>query len=135
MSLLFDMLSKFGTAFLLRSKYFLISWLQSLPAVILKPKKIKCIQTQSISVGRYRFKVVEFSSVAQSCPTLCDSMDCSTVRQASQSITNSQSLLKLMSMDSVMTSNNLILCHPLLLPPSIFPSNRAFSNESVLRIT
>ena len=78
MSLLFNMLSKFGTAFLLRSKYFLISWLQSLPAVILKPKKIKCIQTQSISVGRYRFKVVEFSSVAQSCPTLCDSMGHST---------------------------------------------------------
>ena len=57
-----------------------------------------------------------------------------TARQASQSITNSQSLLKLMSIESVMPSNHLILCHPLLLPPSIFPSSRVFSNESVLRI-
>ena len=54
------------------------------------------------------------------------------VRQASLSITNSQSLLKLMSIKSVMLSNHLILCHPLLLPPSIFPSIRVFSNESVL---
>ena len=51
--------------------------------------------------------------------------------QASLSITNSQSLLKLMSIESVMPSNHLILCHPLLLPPSIFPSIRGFSNESV----
>ena len=54
--------------------------------------------------------------------------------QASLSITNSWSLLKLMSIESVMPSNHLILCHPLLLPPSIFPSIRVFSNESVLRI-
>ena len=54
--------------------------------------------------------------------------------QASLSITNSQSLLKLMSFESVMTSNHLTLCHPLLLPPSIFPSIRVFSNESALRI-
>ena len=50
------------------------------------------------------------------------------------SITNSQSLLKLMSMESVMPANHLILCHPHLLPPSVFPSIRMFSNESVLRI-
>ena len=50
------------------------------------------------------------------------------------SITNSQSLLKLMSITSVMPSNHLILCCPLLLPSSIFPSIRVFSNESVLRI-
>ena len=55
-------------------------------------------------------------------------------RQASPSITNSWSLLKLMSIKSVMPSNHLILCHPLLLPPSIFPSIRVFSNESVPRI-
>ena len=55
-------------------------------------------------------------------------------RQASLSITNSQSLLKLMSIESVMPSNHLILCHPLLLLPSIFPSIRVFSNESVLCI-
>ena len=54
--------------------------------------------------------------------------------QASLSITNYQSLLKLMSIESVMPSNHLILCHPLYLLPSIFPSNRVFSNESVLRI-
>ena len=55
-------------------------------------------------------------------------------RQASLSITNSQSLLKLTSIMSVMPSNHLILCCPLLLPPSIFPSIRVFSNESVLCI-
>ena len=55
-------------------------------------------------------------------------------RQSSLSITNSQSFLKLMSIESVMPSNHLILCHPLLLLPSIFPSIRVSSNESVLRI-
>ena len=55
-------------------------------------------------------------------------------RQPSLSITNSQSLLKVMSMESVMPSNHLILCRPLLLPPSIFPTIRVFSNESVLHI-
>ena len=54
--------------------------------------------------------------------------------QASLSITNSQSLLKLMSIESVMPSNHLIFCCPLLLLPSIFPSTRVFSNESVLHI-
>ena len=54
--------------------------------------------------------------------------------QASLSITNSQSLLKLMSIELVIPSNHLILCRPLLLPPSIFPSIRVFSNESVLCI-
>ena len=54
--------------------------------------------------------------------------------QASLSITNAQTLLKLMSTESVMPSNHLILCHPLLLLPSIFPSIRVFSNESILCI-
>ena len=54
--------------------------------------------------------------------------------QVSLSITNSQSLPKLMSIESVMPSNNLTLCRPLLLPPSIFPSIRVFSSESVLHI-
>ena len=54
--------------------------------------------------------------------------------QASLSITNSWSLLKLLSIMSVMPSNHLILCHSLLLPPSIFPSIRVFSSESVLHI-
>ena len=72
----------------------------------------------------------QFSSVAQSCLTLCNLMNCST----SLSITNSWSLLKLMSIGSVMPSNHLILCHPLLLLPSIFPSLRIFSNKSAVRI-
>ena len=55
-------------------------------------------------------------------------------RQASLSITNSQSSLKLMSIESLMPSNHLIFCHPLLLLPSIFPSIRGFSNESVLHL-
>ena len=54
--------------------------------------------------------------------------------QASLSITNSRSLLKLLSIESVMPSNHLILCHPLLLLPSIFPNLRVFSNELVLCI-
>ena len=57
-----------------------------------------------------------------------------TARQASLSITNSRSLLKLMSIESMMPSNYLILCRPLLFPPSVFPSIRVFSKESVLRI-
>ena len=59
-------------------------------------------------------------------------MDCST--PASLSIINSRSLLRLMSIESVMSSNHLILCHPLLLLSSVFPSIRVFSSESVLHI-
>ena len=73
---------------------------------------------------------VQFSSVTQLCPTLWAPWTAAC--QASQSITNSWSLLKLMSIKSVMPSNHLILCHPLLLLPSIFPSIRLFSKESVL---
>ena len=72
-------------------------------------------------------------SVAQSCLTLCDSMG-TAARQASLSFTISQSLFKLMSLESVMLSNHLILCHPLLLLPPIFPRSLVFSNESALRI-
>ena len=67
-------------------------------------------------------------SVAQSCPNLCDPW--TAARQASLSITNSRSLLKLMSIESAVPSNHLVLCRPLLLLPSIFPSIRVFSNES-----
>ena len=74
----------------------------------------------------------QFSSVAQSCPTLCDPMNCS--MQASLSITNSQSSLRLMSIESVMPSSHLIFCRPLLLLPPIPPSIRVFSNESTHRI-
>ena len=72
----------------------------------------------------------DFTSVTQSCPTLCDPMD-SAARQASLSITNSWSF---MSIESVMPSNHLIVYHPLLLPPSIFPSIRVLTNESALCI-
>ena len=75
---------------------------------------------------------VQFSSVTQLCLTLCDSMDAA--HPASLSITNSQSLLKLSSIELGMPSNHLILCCLLLLLPSIFPRIRVFSNESVLHI-
>ena len=75
---------------------------------------------------------IQFSSVAQSCPTLYDLMSHS--NQASLSISNSQNSPKPMSMKSVMSSNHLIFCRPLLLLPLIFPNIRIFSNESVLHI-
>ena len=75
---------------------------------------------------------IQFSSVAQSCLTLWDPMI--SARQASLSITNSQSLLKLMPMELVMPSSHFTLCHPLLLLPPIPPSIRVFSNESALRM-
>ena len=75
------------------------------------------------------YHILSVSSVTQSCLTLCDSMDCS--MPGSLSITNSQSLPKFVSIELVMPSNHLILCHPLRLPPSIFPSIMVFSNESV----
>ena len=74
----------------------------------------------------------QFSSVAQSCPTLCNPMNRST--PSSLSITNSRSSLKLASIESVMPSNHLILCRPLLPLPSIFPTIKVFSNESALCI-
>ena len=90
---------------------------------------------------------VQFSLVSQSCSTLCDPTDCSTpglrppcpsptpgVYSDSCSLSRWCHPLKLMPTESVMTSNHLILCHPLLLLPSIFPSIRVFSNESALHI-
>ena len=71
-------------------------------------------------------------SVTQSCPTLCNPW--TTAHQDTLSFTNSQSLLKLMSIESVMPFSHLILYHPLLLLSSIFPSVRVFSNESALHI-
>ena len=75
------------------------------------------------------------SSVQFSCSVLSDSVTpLMAACQASLSISNSQSLLKLMSIKSVMSSNHLILCHPLLLPPLIFPSIRVFSSKPALNI-
>ena len=76
----------------------------------------------------------QFSSVQSLSPVRLFATPQTAGHQASPSITNSQSLLKLMSIESVMPSNHLILCCPLLLPLSIFPSIRVFSNESVLPI-
>ena len=78
------------------------------------------------------FSSVQFRSVAQSCPTLCDPVNRST--PGPLSITNSWSLLKFMSIELVMPSCHLILCHPLVLLPPIPPSIRVFSNESTLHM-
>ena len=77
----------------------------------------------------YQFSLVQSLSRARLLAT-----PWTAAHQASLSITNSQSLLKFMSIESVMPSNHLILCHPLLLPPLIFPSIKVFSNESVLHM-
>ena len=76
-------------------------------------------------------KVIQFNSVAQSCPTV---NPWTAAHQASLSITNSWSSPKSTSIKSVTPSNHLFLCRPLLLLPSIFPNITVFSNESVLRI-
>ena len=73
----------------------------------------------------------QFSSVAQSCPTLCNPKDCST---PGFSVHHQLLELTLMSIKSVMPSNHLFLCRHLLLLPSVFPSIRVFSNESALHI-
>ena len=78
--------------------------------------------------------VIQFSSVAQSCPTVCNPLDCSTPgfpvhHQFPELAPNSYP-----SIESVIPSNHLIFCHPLLLLPSIFPSIRVFSKESFLHI-
>ena len=79
-------------------------------------------------IRKILFSSVQFSSATQSCPTLCDPMNCST--PGPLFITNSRSLLKLMPIELVMPSSHLILCHPLLLLPPIPPSITVFSNES-----
>ena len=83
---------------------------------------------------RQQFKTYQFSSVQSLSHVQLFLTPWTASRQVSLFITNSRSLLKLMSIGSVMPSNHLILCHPLLLLPSIFPSIRVFSNESVLHI-
>ena len=88
--------------------------------------KVKC------NLGSISLNKIQFSSVTQSRLTLCNPW--TAAYQASLSIANSQSLLKLTSFESVMQSNHLMLCRPLLLLPSIPPSIRVFSNESALCI-
>ena len=86
----------------------------------------------SITYVKSFYHSVQFSSVTQSCPTLWPPWIAA--HQASLSISNSQSPPKLMSIESLMPSNHLILCCSLLLLPLIFPSIRVFSNESALCI-
>ena len=74
----------------------------------------------------------QFSSVAQSCPTLCYPMAASC--EASLFITNSWSFLTLMTIESVMPSNHLILCHPLLLPPQSFPASGSFQMSQLFTL-
>ena len=81
------------------------------------------LSKEKARVYPYMNMILHISSVAQSCPTLCDPMDC---RVPGLPITNSWSLPKLMSIESVMPPNNLILCSPLLLLPSISPTIRIF---------
>ena len=83
---------------------------------------------------RYDSSIIKFSSVQSLSPVWLFATPRTAERQASLSIINSQSILKLMPIESVMTSNHLILWCPLILPPSIFSSNRIFSKESVLHI-
>ena len=92
--------------------------------------------------GHWRNKSNYFLITPLECCSSVQSLSCNRLfvtpwtaaRQASLSITHSWSLLKLMSIESVIPSNYLILCHPLLLLPSIFPSIRVFSSETALRI-
>ena len=92
------------------------------------------LQADSLPYGATRGTLHEqFNSVQSLSPVLLFGTPWTAACQASLSITNSQSALKLMSIESVMPSNHLILCGPFLLP-SIFPSIRIFSNESVFRI-
>ena len=103
----------------------LVLWASELSFIV--AVLVSCI-TSLILHRTVKCSLVLFSSVAQSCPTFCDPW--SAACQASLSITNSRSAPKPMSIKSVMPFNHLILCHPLLLLPSIFPSIRVFSNSS-----
>ena len=95
-----------------------------------KETNLHLMSVQRVVAVSTHISSVQFShSVVSNCVTTWTA-----ALQASLSITNSWSLLKLMSIESVMPSNHLILCHPLLLLPSIFPSIRVFSNESTLCI-
>ena len=142
----YNRLSRFVRAFLPRRKPLLNSWLQSLSTEILEPKKIKfatgltfspliCHEVMGQDAMIFVFGMLhfKFSSVSQSCPTLCNPMDYSTpgfpVHHQFLELAQTHVII-----ESVMPSNHLILCHPLLLLTSIFPSIWVFANESVLCI-
>ena len=114
----------FGMHSYFYSRFIIFSW------VVLTVGEVE-VRIMAKILSRYKY-IPQFTSVTQSCPALCNLW--TAALQASLSIINSRSLLKLMSIESVMPFNHLILCCPLLLLPSIFPSIRIFSNESVLHI-
>ena len=90
------------------------------------------VKISSFSEERASLIPVQFSSVQSLSHVQQFASPWTAARQASLSITNSRSLLKLMSIESMMPFNHFIVCHPLFLPPSIFPNIRVFSNESAL---
>ena len=96
-------------------------------------KQAKCLSTEEVAKRKIYIHTVEYFSSVQLLSRVRPFVTPWTAaHQASLSITNSWSLLQLMSTESVMSSNHLILCHPLLPLPSIYPSIRVFSNESAL---
>ena len=107
-----------------------MDWMVSVP----HPLKSRPLILINVTVFEDKFYISQFSSVQSLSRVRLFATPWTTARQASLSLTNSRSLLKLMSIESVIPSNHLILCRPLLLLPSIFPSIRVFSNESALRI-
>ena len=142
-------LSLYSERVCMRWNYLILQWLYNLSAKPYKPGVfcewrflttdsiyLKVIIQLRICLGIFFFFdwALESCSVQFSHSVVYDSLWPHPARQAYLSITNSRSLLKLMSIMWVMPSNHLILCHPLLFPPSIFPSIRLFSNESVLHI-
>ena len=115
------------------------AWWAAVYAVTQSRTRLKRLSSSSSIVMEHHLAELldmthQFSSVQWLSRVRLFVTQCTAAHQASLSITNSRSLLKLMSIESVMPSNHRILCHPLLLPPPIFPSNRVFSNESVLYI-
>ena len=121
-------------------KFLIQSILNTIKAKIIPGlKRIKCMVKRISSKRKHEILSVFKNhsdyccSVTQSCPTLATPWTAACLAFLS-SITNSRSLLKLMSIESVMPSNHFVLCHPLHLLPSIFPIIRVFSNEAVLRI-
>ena len=126
---------------LTKSSYFLLLWQIiiywgsiriCLSFIISYHNTIWGINSITKTLSGVLYLTIQFSSVAQSCLTLVTPW--TVAGQASLSITHSQSLLKLMSIELVMPSNHLIFDRPLLLPPSIFPSIRVFSNESAVHL-
>ena len=107
-------------------------WVYFLPLKLVKWKSCFHIAQVYSSHNINVSPSVQFSSVARSCPALCDPVDCGTPGFPVHH--QLRSFLKLLSIELVMPCNHLTLCHLLLLPPSIFPSIRVFSSESVLRM-